>query len=83
MKSFIEFCTETKKELPVYGLSEKTARAGISHWAYPDGYVRSHYPAPYFTPKAADAVQKMGDKVDDDKVDHGQFKYKNHDHIED
>jgi hypothetical protein len=24
-------------------------------------------------------IQKMGPKVNDDKVDHGQIKYKNHD----
>lgn len=72
MKSFIEFCQETKKELPVYDLSEKTARAGIMSWAYPDAYIRSHYPAPYFMPRAADAIHKMGDKVDDKKVDHGK-----------
>jgi hypothetical protein len=24
----------------------------------------------------------MGSKVDDDKVDHGQFTYKNHDHLD-
>jgi hypothetical protein len=40
-------------------------------WAYPDGYVRSHYPGGYFMPRAADALQKMGAKVDDNKVDHG------------
>lgn len=34
-------------------------RAGIAHWAYPDGYVRSHYPDGYFMPTAADAIQKM------------------------
>jgi len=82
MKSFIEFCQETKKELPIYHVSEKTARAGIASWAYPDAYVRSHYSAGYFMPRAADALQKMGKEVDDNKVDHGQFKYKNHDHLD-
>lgn len=67
MKSFIQWVENNKLELP---LTEKTARAGIAHWAYPDGYVRSHYPAGYFTPIAADAIQKMGAKVDDNKVDH-------------
>lgn len=68
MKTFIEYCKNNKKELPIF---EKTTRSGIMSWAYPDGYIRSHYPASYFTPIAADAIQKMGDKVDDDKVDHG------------
>jgi len=83
MKSFIEFCQKSKKELPVYDVSEKTARGGIMSWAYPDGYVRSHYPGAYFTPKSADALQKMGKNADDEnKVDHGQFKYKSHNHLE-
>ncbi len=67
MKSFLQWAESSKLELP---LVEKTARAGIAHWAYPDGYVRAHYPANYFMPIAADALQKMGDKVDDNKVDH-------------
>jgi hypothetical protein len=49
------------------------------HWAYPDGYIRSHYNSSYFIPRSADAIQKMGPKVNDDKVDHGQITYKNHD----
>lgn len=68
MKSFINWAEENKLNLPP--LMEKTARAGIAHWAYPDGYVRSHYPGGYFMPVAADAIQKMGAKVDDNKVDH-------------
>jgi hypothetical protein len=67
MKSFLQWAENSKLELP---LTEKTARAGIAHWAYPDGYVRSHYPAGYFMPVASDALQKMGAKVDDGKVDH-------------
>ena len=59
-------------------LSEKTTRAGTMQWAYPDGYIRSHYPNNYFMPIAADAIQKMGDKLDDDNVDHGEKKWKNH-----
>ena len=47
-------------------------------WAYPDGYIRYHYPAGYFTPAAADSIQKMGDKLDDN-VDHGEMKWKHHD----
>lgn len=60
MKTFIDFCGESKKELPVYGVDEDTKRAGIMHWAYPDAYVRQQYPDAYFMPTAADAVQKMG-----------------------
>ena len=67
MKSFLQWAENSKLELPIM---EKTARSGIAHWAYPDGYIRSHYPAGYFMPIAADALQKMGDKVDDNKVDH-------------
>jgi hypothetical protein len=59
-------------------LNEKTTRAGIMNWAYPDGYIRSHYPGSYFMPIAADAVQKMGEKLDDDNVDHGEMKWKLH-----
>jgi len=40
-------------------LDESTKRAGIAWWAYPDGYIRSHYPDLWFTPSAADAIQKM------------------------
>jgi len=56
-------------------LAEKTARAGIAHWAYPQGYVRAHYPAANFMPKAADALQKLGPTVDDSKIDVNKFKY--------
>ena len=76
MKTFIEFCQESKKELPF--ITEKTSRAGIMHWAYPDSYIRSHYSAAYFMPIAADAIQKMGYKTSEDEVDHGQKNYKNH-----
>ncbi len=58
MQTFLKWAEERKLDLPV--INEKTARAGIAHWAYPDGYVRSHYPDGYFMPRAADAVQKMG-----------------------
>jgi len=68
MKSFVQWADSQNLELP---LVEKTARAGIASWAYPDGYVRSHYPAGYFMPVAADALQKMGSKADDKNVDHG------------
>jgi hypothetical protein len=61
MNTFIQWAGENQKELPVYSQNETgaTRRAGIAHWAYPDGYVRSHYPDLYFTPGAADAIQKM------------------------
>lgn len=60
MKTFIDWAGENKKELPVFAQNEATKRAGIAYWAYPDGYIRSHYPDGYFTPSAADAVFKMG-----------------------
>lgn len=60
---------------------ESIRRTDIAHWAYPDGYVRSHYTAGYFMPTAADALFKMGPKVDEKKVDHGQFHYKHHEKI--
>ena len=61
MKSFIQWATDNKCELPVYIPMEagSTARIGIAHWAYPDGYVRSHYPDAYFMSRAADALWKM------------------------
>lgn len=59
-------------------VNEKTMRGGIMYWAYPDGYVRSHYPGSYFIPTSADAIQKMGPKLDDDNVDHGEMKWKKH-----
>jgi hypothetical protein len=58
MKNFYKWAEELKLDLPI--LNEKTSRAGTAHWAYPDLYVRSHYPDGYFTPIAADAIQKMG-----------------------
>ena len=76
MKTFVEYCSK-RDEL----MSEKAVRSGTAHWAYPDGYMRSHYSSLYFTPTAADAVQKMGPKVDEDEVDHGQVKYKHHERM--
>lgn len=83
MKTFIEFCGETKKELPVYEVVNEgaTRRAGIAHWAYPDGYIRSHYSAGYFMPTAADALQKMGPKSTESKVDHGKMTYTHHERM--
>lgn len=60
---------------------ESIRRAGIAHWAYPDAYIRSHYTAGYFMPTAADALFKMGPKVDDKKLDHRQFRYTHHDRM--
>lgn len=62
-------------------LFETIRRTGIASWAYPDAYIRSHYPGGYFMPTAADALFKMGKKVDDNKVDHGQFKYTHHEKL--
>jgi len=62
-------------------LSEKAVRSGTAHWAYPDGYMRSHYSSLYFTPTAADAVQKMGPKTDEEEVDHGQKTYAHHERM--
>jgi hypothetical protein len=77
MKTFIEYCKS--KELPI---TEKAVRSGIAHWAYPDGYMRSHYSSLYFTPAAADAVQKMGaSATDEDEVDHGQKTYHHHERM--
>jgi hypothetical protein len=58
VKSFVEWCGDKKLELPV--LTEKQARSGTAHWAYPDLYVRSHYPDGWFMPRAADTLQKFG-----------------------
>ena len=58
MKSFKQWAESKKLELP---LSEAGAskRQGIAYWAYPDAYMRSQYPANYFTPSAADALVKL------------------------
>lgn len=59
MNTFMQWAERNRRELPVYSQDEATKRAGIAHWAYPDGYIRSHYPDGYFTPSAADAIVKM------------------------
>ena len=60
MKTFMQWAGEEKKELPLFEpVGESTKRGGIARYAYPDGYIRSHYPDLYFTPSAADAIQKM------------------------
>lgn len=67
MKSFKQWAKTQNLELP---LVEKTARAGIAHWAYPDAYKRAQYTGGYFTPIAADALIKMGSNANDEsKVD--------------
>ena len=67
MKSFTQWAEAQKLELP---LLEKTARAGIAHWAYASAYKRAQYTGNYFMPVAADALQKMGANADDEsKVD--------------
>jgi hypothetical protein len=70
MLSFEEWVYET---YPL--LTEKTKRAGIAHWAYPQGVARAHYPASYFTPVAADAIHKLGPTVDDSTIDVKNFNY--------
>lgn len=68
MKSFTQWAESKNLDLP---LAEKASRGGIANWAYPDGYKRNQYPANYFMPIAADALQKMGKKANDANVDHG------------
>ena len=58
MKTFTKWAEANKLELPPIA-EGATRRAGIAHWAYPDGYIRSHYPDQYFMPTAADAIFKM------------------------
>lgn len=68
IKTFLQWAEEKNFDLSFISeqppakatVDEKQARAGIAHWAYPDGYVRGHYPDNYFMPRAADAAQKMG-----------------------
>lgn len=62
MKTFVNWAEDSQKELPVYQIEEKTARSSIAVWAYPDAAARSQYPKGYFVPKAADALQKLGEK---------------------
>lgn len=58
MNTFFQWVEDRKLPLPL--LNEKTARAGFAYFQYPDLYIRSHYPDGWFMPRAADAVQKMG-----------------------
>ena len=63
MKTFMQWATEEKKELPLFEpVGENTKRGGIASWAYPDAYVRNQYPDLYFTPIAADALFKLKGK---------------------
>lgn len=66
MKTFYQWAEANNLEIPEF--TENTKRAGIAHWAYPDGYARSQYPDGYFTPIAADALQKLGKKKVDRKA---------------
>jgi len=59
MKNFLGWAEDNKKELPLFSLDEKTKRAAIATWAYPDAAVRSQYPDGYFMPIAADALFKL------------------------
>lgn len=58
MKTFKQWAKELNKELPDLPQIENTKRSGI-RGAYPDAYVRSQYPEPYFTPIAADAPVQL------------------------
>jgi hypothetical protein len=59
MKTFMQWAEEKKLDLPV--VKENQTRTGQTA-NYPDGYLRSQYPAGYFTPTKAtaflDAEQK-------------------------
>lgn len=60
MKKFLDWATDSKKELPLFVLDEKTKRGSIAVWAYPGAVARDQYPDSYFLPIAADALQKLG-----------------------
>lgn len=60
MKSFLQYCGDEKRELPLYKTDENTKRSAIATWAYPSSAIRAQYPAGYFMPIAADALQKLG-----------------------
>ena len=59
MKTFIQWAGEEKKELPTYKTDENTKRSALAAWAFPPQCVRGQYPASYFLPIQADAMQKM------------------------
>jgi hypothetical protein len=62
MDTFINWATAKGYELPEADLvKENTKRSGV-RGAYPDAYVRSQYPDPYFTPIAADAAFHLKNK---------------------
>lgn len=65
LKTFKQWAESKKLPLNFPELKENTKRAGIAHWAYPSAVVRAQYPDGYFTPIAADAVQKMSKKPND------------------
>ena len=59
MKTFLDWANSQKLELPL--LTEKAARAGFNYHAYPDLYIRTHYPDGWFMPRAADNLFKLAD----------------------
>jgi protein-disulfide isomerase len=67
MKSFKHWAESKKLELPLVEAGA-SKRQGIAYWAYPDAYMRSQYPANYFTPIAADALLKLQPELKDVKV---------------
>jgi hypothetical protein len=67
MKSFKQWAESKKLELPLVEAGS-SKRQGIAYWAYPDAYMRSQYPANYFTPIASDALLKLQPELKDVKV---------------
>ena len=67
MKSFKQWAESKKLELPLVEAGA-SKRQGIAYWAYPDAYMRSQYPANYFTPIASDALLKLQPELKDVKV---------------
>jgi protein-disulfide isomerase len=67
MKSFKQWAESKKLELPLVEAGA-AKRQGIAYWAYPDAYMRSQYPANYFTPIASDALLKLQPELKDVKV---------------
>ena len=59
MKSFTQWAESKDLNLPTLNEAGASKRQGIAWWAYPDAYMRSQYPANYFTPIASDALLKL------------------------
>lgn len=55
----MQWCETKKLDLPKLNEAGSSKRQGIAYWAYPDAYMRSQYPANYFTPIASDALVKL------------------------